>query len=67
MKKPIYKDEYHKIARMKQKFYQDELRKIMLETGASWQKAREVRLQRKRKKAIENFERELKAAEKLGS
>ena len=66
MKKPIYKDDYHKIARLCQKLYQDELREIMLETGATWQKAREIRLKHKRKKAIEMFEREIAQAEKIG-
>ena len=65
VKKKIFEDEYHEIARLRQKLYQDELREIMLETGVTWQKAREIRLQRKRKKAIEMFERELKQAEKL--
>ena len=65
MKKKIFEDDYHKIARMRQKLYQDELRQIMLETGATWEKARLIRLQRKRKKAIEMFEREIAQAEKL--
>ena len=65
VKKKIFEDEYHEIARLRQKLYQDELRQIMLKTGATWEKARLIRLQRKRKKAIEMFERELKQAEKL--
>ena len=66
MKRVIYNDDYHRIARLKQKLYQDELRKIMLKTGVTWKKAQQIRLQNKRKTAIMNLENELKNAEKLG-
>ena len=66
MKKKIFEDKYHGIARLRQKLYIDEIAKIMSESSASMKQARVIRLQRKRKKAIEMFEREIAQAEKIG-
>ena len=65
MKKKIFEDKYHEIARLRQKLYIDEIAKIMSESSASMKQARVIRLQRKRKKAIEMFEREIAQAEKI--
>ena len=65
MKKPIYDDHFHKIARLRQRKYETEIRKIMNELGVPYTKAREIRLRCKRKEAKKAFKRELKEAEKL--
>lgn len=63
LNKPIYNDSYHQITRLRHRRYRSEIHEIMNELGVTWQKARRIRLERKRKAACENFERELEVAQ----
>ena len=65
MKKPIYDDPFHKIARLRQRKYESQIKAIMEELSVSYTRARHVRRERRKKAAQEAYKRELEQAEEL--